>query len=89
MERRSPLPSGNTKPAQRRNNTPATASPCALPFTDVQTTDYFYVPVSYLYCRGVISGYGDNTFRPFSNTTRGQLSKIVSLARGCPNRPAP
>jgi len=38
--------------------------------------------VRYLYCRGVISGYADNTFRPYNNTTRGQLTKIVVLAEG-------
>ena len=35
-----------------------------------------------MYCHGVISGYADNTFRPYNNTTRGQLSKIVVLAEG-------
>src|SRR5207249_295022 len=34
----------------------------------------------YLYCAGVISGYQDNTFRPYANSTRAQLCKIVSLA---------
>jgi hypothetical protein len=48
----------------------------------VQPTDYFYEAVRYLYCAGVISGYSDNTFRPYNNTTRGQLSKIVVLAQG-------
>jgi len=50
----------------------------------VQPSDYFYDPVRYLYCLGVISGYGDNTFRPGNLTTRGQLSKIVVLAEGWP-----
>jgi hypothetical protein len=35
--------------------------------------------VRYLYCAGVISGYNDNTFRPYANTTRGQMAKIVVL----------
>jgi hypothetical protein len=48
----------------------------------VTTRDYFYGPVLYLACSGAISGYADGTFRPYSNTTRGQLSKIVVLARG-------
>ena len=34
-------------------------------------TDYFYEPVRYLACHGVISGYADGTFRPYNNTTRG------------------
>ena len=48
----------------------------------MQPADYFYAAVGRLYCAGVISGYGDNTFRPYNNTTRGQLSKIVVLAEG-------
>jgi len=63
---------------------PPTATPCAITFTDVHPTDYFYEPVRYLYCHGVISGYADNTFRPYNNTTRGQMVKIVVLGFGYP-----
>jgi photosystem II stability/assembly factor-like uncharacterized protein len=59
-----------------------TATPCAISFSDVHLDDYFYEPVRYLYCHGVISGYGDNTFRPGNLTTRGQLAKIAVLAIG-------
>jgi hypothetical protein len=62
----------------------ATSTPCTIDFSDVQPTDYFYEPVRYLYCAGVITGYPDNTFRPYSNAGRGQLSKIVVLAEGMP-----
>ena len=55
-----------------------------MTFTDVHPTDYFYEAVRYLYCAGVISGYRDGTFRPYNNTTRGQLSKIIVLAEGWP-----
>jgi len=66
-------------------NTPVvTNTPCVITFLDVLPTDYFYEPVRYLYCNGVISGYADNTFRPYNNTTRGQLTKIVVLAFGIP-----
>src|SRR5262249_40079241 len=51
-----------------------------LGFRDVFPTDYFYVPVRYLACLNIISGYSDGTFRPFNNTTRGQLTKL--LVRG-------
>jgi hypothetical protein len=55
----------------------------------VQPSDYFYAPVQYLACHGVISGYADGTFRPYNNTTRGQMVKIVTLAFGVPTyRPA-
>ena len=62
----------------------ATATPtaCVLAFSDVQPTDYFAIPVHYLACHSVISGYSDGTFRPYNNTTRGQLAKIVTLASG-------
>jgi hypothetical protein len=70
-----PTPPGGTR----------TVTPCAtITFSDVQPSDYFYQAVRYLYCAGVISGYADGTFKPFNNTTRGQLSKIIVLARGWP-----
>src|SRR5207248_10266514 len=62
----------------------SSASPCPMSFTDVHPTDYFYEAVRYLYCRGIISGYADNTFRPNNLTTRGQLCKIAVLAEGPP-----
>src|SRR5262249_30505204 len=55
---------------------------CPMSFTDVQPSDYFYEAVHRLYCSSVISGYSDGTFRPYNNTTRGQLSKIIVLAKG-------
>jgi len=51
-------------------------------FSDVHPSDYFYNDVHVLFCMGAISGYSDGTFRPFNNTTRGQLSKIIVLAEG-------
>src|SRR5207248_10552000 len=59
-----------------------TATACPMNFSDVSPSDYFYTAVRYLYCAGVISGYADGYFRPFNNTTRGQLSKIIVLAVG-------
>lgn len=59
-----------------------TATPCSVTFTDVQPADYFHTAVQYLYCAGVVSGYNDNTFRPYNNATRAQLCKIVVLAEG-------
>jgi hypothetical protein len=76
--------SSATRTATHTATAPATATqtPCVITFTDVLPTDYFYEPVRYLYCNGVISGYSDNTFRPYNNTTRGQLTKIVVLGFG-------
>ncbi|MFL5733124.1 MAG: S-layer homology domain-containing protein [Chloroflexia bacterium] len=87
-----PVTATNTTVPGTPTNTPATAtstptvvaSPCAITFSDVQATDYFYEAVKWLYCRGAISGYSDGTFRPYNNTTRGQLTKIVVLAEGWP-----
>jgi hypothetical protein len=85
-----PTPTVTSVPTSTRTATPTgtpatatpTVTPCPISFSDVHTTDYFYQPVRYLFCKGAISGYSDNTFRPFNNTTRGQLSKIVVLAEG-------
>jgi hypothetical protein len=90
IEHYTTVPCGTvTATATPPTNTPTltstnTVTPCPLPFTDVNPNDYFYPAVRYLYCRGVISGYGDGTFRPYNNTTRGQLAKIVVLAEGFP-----
>ena len=62
--------------------TPVAPTPCPIQFSDVPEGSTFYVYVRCLACRGIVSGYGDGTFRPNNNVTRGQLSKIVSNAAG-------
>ena len=57
-------------------------APCQISFSDVQASDYFAVPVQYLACQGIISGYSDGTFRPYNQTTRAQLAKIVVGGEG-------
>jgi hypothetical protein len=37
-----------------------------------------------LYCRGVISGYVDGSFKPYNRTTRGQAAKMIVLVEGWP-----
>ncbi len=72
-------------PASATVTTSATATVCPIRFSDViDTAQYYYTPVYYLACRGVISGYNDGTFKPFNNTTRGQMAKIVTLAFALP-----
>ncbi|HUS13591.1 MAG TPA: S-layer homology domain-containing protein, partial [Chloroflexia bacterium] len=61
-----------------------TATLCPVTFSDVHPSDYFYGPVEYLACHNVISGYSDGTFRPYTNTTRGQVVKIVVAGFGLP-----
>jgi len=65
----------------------ATATACGLRFSDVPYNDptiYYAVPVYYLACHGVVSGYSDGTFRPYSQTTRQQMVKIVVLGFALP-----
>jgi len=75
---------------------PATLTPAASPtpctagvFSDVQASDYFAQSVAYLAAHGVVSGYSDCTFRPYSNTTRAQLAKIVVAGFNLPPAPVP
>jgi uncharacterized delta-60 repeat protein len=85
-------PTGQPTATATPSRTPS-PTPCPINFTDVQQSDYFYTPVQYLYCRGVISGYGSvppcdaggtPCFKPYNNTIRGQMSKIVVLGFGIP-----
>jgi hypothetical protein len=61
---------------------------CVPYFTDVFTSNYFYIAVQYLFCHQIISGYiePDQTFtyRPYNNTTRGQFAKMVVGAYNLP-----
>ncbi|MDQ2806041.1 MAG: S-layer homology domain-containing protein, partial [Chloroflexota bacterium] len=70
----------------------ATATVCALRFSDVPYNDptiYYAVPVYYLACHGVVSGYSDGTFRPYNQTTRQQMVKIVALGFALPIQTPP
>jgi glucose/arabinose dehydrogenase/plastocyanin len=60
----------------------STATVCTMPFTDVPPTDPFYPFIRCLYCRGIIGGYNDGTFRPNNPITRGQIAKIVAQSAG-------
>jgi hypothetical protein len=62
-------------------------NPPAATFHDLSAESPFYTYIEAAYCRGVISGYNDGTFRPGANATRGQTAKIVynalSTATAC------
>jgi hypothetical protein len=68
-------------------------------FTDVCPDDYFYVPTLSLANRGIVSGYNTAPpcdgpdhipcFKPYSNVTRSQISKIVSNAANLSEDPGP
>ena len=53
-------------------------------FIDVSQSNPFYGFIETAYSHGIINGYSDGTFRPGNSVTRGQLAKMVSLARGQP-----
>ncbi len=51
-------------------------------FADVPPTDPFYPYIETARSRGLIGGYSDGAFDPYSAISRGQLAKLVVLARG-------
>jgi hypothetical protein len=53
-------------------------------FSDVPLNDSFSGYIETAYTHGLVSGYGDGTYRPTNNLTRGQLAKTVVLAAGLP-----
>ena len=74
---------GEPTPTPIPSSTPittATPTACSLQFSDVSPDNAFYPFIRCMACRGIISGYGDGTFRPGIDITRGQIAKIVSNA---------
>jgi hypothetical protein len=61
---------------------PATSTACAIQFIDVPQGSTFYIYIYCLACQGIISGYGDGTFRPNNNVTRGQAAKVLANSAG-------
>ena len=59
-------------------------------FGDVPPTSPYYSSVETALAHGILSGYGDGSFRPGNPATRGQVAKIAYLAfnAGCPMFPA-
>lgn len=68
---------------------PAYTPPATSPFPDVPTTNSFYKHISWLESRGVISGFGDGTFRPQSPVTRGQFAVMLYKTDGSPDHTPP
>ena len=48
-----------------------------LPFSDVNTGDWFYDSIQYVYESGLMSGTGEDTFSPNATTTRGMIVTIL------------
>jgi hypothetical protein len=57
-------------------------NPLVPSFSDVPRGSTFYEYIETARARGIIEGYPDGTFRPGANVSRGQVCKIVALARG-------
>jgi murein DD-endopeptidase MepM/ murein hydrolase activator NlpD len=80
-----PFNGGNPTPPPAGSPTPVgtpTPGPCGMNFTDLPDTNWAYSYVSYLYCRDIVSGYSDGTFRPDANTSRAEFTKWISLGMG-------
>lgn len=56
-----------------------------LPFTDVNTTDWFHGAVQYVYEKGMMSGTSTTTFAPGGTTTRGMIVTILHRMEGNPS----
>lgn len=61
-----------------------TPTVCRSRFTDVPQDHWSYQYVNPLWCRGVISGYWDETFRPGAQASRVQFAKMIVLGMGWP-----
>ncbi len=75
-----PIPTLPT-PTPGPTSTPV-AGPCGMEFTDLRREHWAYDYIGYLYCRNVVSGFGDGTFRPDAETSRGEFTKWLTLAFG-------
>jgi subtilisin family serine protease len=58
--------------------------PATPTFTDVSEFAWGYEYVESAVARGAISGYADGTFRPYNPITRGQIVKLLVIAKGWP-----
>jgi len=56
-----------------------------LPFTDVNTADWYYDAVQYVYDKGMMSGTSSTTFEPDATTTRGMIVTILHRMEGTPS----
>ena len=54
----------------------------ALPFTDVNSGDWFYNYVAYVYANGLMDGTSDTTFEPNANMTRAMVWAILARVDG-------
>lgn len=58
------------------------AQAASSPFSDVPYTHTHFDNIMALQARGIISGYGDGTFRPNNYVTRAQAAKMLAMVLG-------
>jgi hypothetical protein len=62
------------------NNSAVASKDCvvsSLPFGDVSSFAWYYLPIIQVYELGLFSGTGDSTFSPNANTTRGMFVTVL------------
>lgn len=77
-----PTPNPAAPTATPTHGTGPTPTACAMAFSDVRQGDPFYEDIGFMYCRNVVSGYSDGSFKPYAETLRAQIAKMVVLAFG-------
>ena len=63
---------------------PAVDSTATLSFNDVVPSNWYYTPVLWASTNGLVTGYGDNTFKPNNALTRAQILTILYAWAGKP-----
>lgn len=48
----------------------------SLPFSDVKSGKYYTEPVAWAYSNGIVSGYGNNTFKPDRAISRQEMAQV-------------
>lgn len=58
--------------------------PVTMPFADVESDDWFYEDVQYVYSKGMMVGTKEDQFTPHATTTRGMIITILYRLEGEP-----
>lgn len=78
-----PFQGGPVPTPQMPGPTPTTGiGPCGMRFDDLSSSHWAYDYIGYLYCRDVVDGFPDGTFRPDAEVSRAEFSKWIVLASG-------
>jgi len=80
-----PMPETNVVQPEPTVQSPGLESPNTSPakvFPDVPKTSLFYIPITELAASGVIQGYSDGTYRPYSAVNRAEFLKILLEGKG-------